>query len=298
MDKKLVFTILFAFVAFIANAQFLFRISGNGLKEPSYMLGTIHHLSGSLLDSIPEYLEAELQCQQMYVEHKPSATTMVINLGELGARGVSYPDDKNIFDVIDKESAEILTEKFKEATNRDLSDPTWKYLWKTTPSTFQNQLTLHLSGLQDRKGSMDMDLMKKVQQRGWNVGQLDDERMKFDLGIQEKKPLTIEEQADSLMAFLKNYEGRKRQLFEEIEKTNHYWRTGDFEGFVSFRIQEINQMPGLIKDRNEKWLPRMIAAMHEKPTMFVFGAGHLMGKHGIIEKLREAGYKVEQIKRK
>ena len=28
------------------------------------------------------------------------------------------------------------------------------------------------------------------------------------------------------------------------------------------------------------------------------GAGHLMGKHGIIEKLREAGYKVEQIKRK
>ena len=262
------------------------------------MLGTIHHLSGSLLDSIPEYLEAELQCQQMYVEHKPSGTTMVINLGELGVQMVNYPDDKNIFDVIDKESGEILTEKFKEATNRDLSDPTWKYLWKTTPSTFQNQLTLHLSGLQDRKGSMDMDLMNKVQQRGWNVGQLDDERMKFDIGPQEKKPLTIEEQADSLMAFLKNYEGRKRQLFEEIEKTNHYWRTGDFEGFVSFRIQEINQMPGLIKDRNEKWLPRMIAAMHEKPTMFIFGAGHLMGEHGIIEKLREAGYKVEQIKRK
>ena len=272
------------------NAQFLFRISGNGLKEPSYMLGTIHHLSGSLLDSIPEYLEAELQCQQMYVEHKPSGTTMVINLGELGAQGVNYPDGKNIFDVIDKESAEILTEKYKEATNRDLSDSTWKYLWMMTPSTFQNQLSLHLSGFLEKNESMDMYLMKKVQQRGWNVGQLDDERMKFDIGSQEKKPLTIEEQADSLMAFLKNYEGRKQQIAEEIEKTNNYWRTGDYEDFVSFQIQEINQMPGLIKDRNEKWLPRMIAAMREKPTMFVFGAGHLMGEHGIIEKLREAGF--------
>jgi hypothetical protein len=233
----------------------------------------------------------------MYVEHKPSGTTMVINLGELGVQMVNYPDDKNIFDVIDKESAEILTEKFKEATNRDLSDSTWKYLWKMTPSTFQNQLSLHLSGLLERKGSMDMDLMKRVQQRGWNVGQLDDERMKFDLGIQEKKPLTIEEQADSLMAFLKNYEGRKQQILEEMEKTNNYWRTGDFEGFVNFQIHEINQIPVLIKDRNEKWLPRMIAAMHEKPTMFVFGAGHLMGEHGIIEKLRETGYKVEQVRK-
>jgi uncharacterized protein YbaP (TraB family) len=32
--------------------------------------------------------------------------------------------------------------------------------------------------------------------------------------------------------------------------------------------------------------------------MFVFGSGHLVGKEGIIAKLREAGYKVEQIKKK
>ena len=89
-------TLILTIATITINAQFLFRISGNGLKEPSYMLGTIHHLSGSLLDSIPEYLEAESQCQQMYVEHKPSTTTMVINLSELGAQGVSYPDDKNI----------------------------------------------------------------------------------------------------------------------------------------------------------------------------------------------------------
>jgi uncharacterized protein YbaP (TraB family) len=31
-------------------------------------------------------------------------------------------------------------------------------------------------------------------------------------------------------------------------------------------------------------------------TLLVLGAGHLIGKDGIVNKLREAGYKVEQIK--
>lgn len=74
MMKKLLSAILLAFAVVSADAQFLFRISGNGLENPSYMLGTIHSLSSSLLDSIPEYLEAEQQCRQMYVEHKPQTT--------------------------------------------------------------------------------------------------------------------------------------------------------------------------------------------------------------------------------
>jgi len=40
----------------------------------------------------------------------------------------------------------------------------------------------------------------------------------------------------------------------------------------------------------------MKAAMSEAPTIFVFGALHLIGKDGIIQKLREEGYKVKQIK--
>ncbi len=39
----------------------------------------------------------------------------------------------------------------------------------------------------------------------------------------------------------------------------------------------------------------MQSAMLEKPTMFVFGAGHLLGEHGMIQLLRTAGYEVEQI---
>jgi uncharacterized protein YbaP (TraB family) len=38
--------------------------------------------------------------------------------------------------------------------------------------------------------------------------------------------------------------------------------------------------------------------MNEAPTIFVFGAGHLIGPYGIVKLLRNAGYSVEQIKTK
>lgn len=303
MNKKIIICVISFFAVITSNAQLLFRISGNGLKEPSYILGSIHNLSGSLLDSIPEYLKAESQCQQMYVEQKPSATTMVISLGEPNGKQVQqevdYPDGKNIFDVIDEESAAILVEKYKEYLNVNLSDTTWKSLWKITPVAFQHLLTSRFLTQYRNNGVMDMYLMKRVQEHGWNVGQLDDERMKLnDLAdSQEKLPQTIEEQADSLMTFLKDYEGRKQQMVKDFETTYNYWRTGDYEGFVSHNIQKVTPYPGVYRDRNEKWLPRMIAAMREKPTMFVFGSGHLIGEHGIIQMLRASGYEVEQVKR-
>lgn len=303
MNKKTILSVISFFVVLSANAQLLFRISGNGLKEPSYILGTIHYLPGSLLDSIPEYLEAESQCQQMYVEHMLSATTLAVSLDEPDGKQVrqkvDYPDGKNIFDVIDEESAAILVEKYKEYMHINLSDTTWKSLWKITPFEFQNHFTSRFLVQYRNKGIMDMELMKRVQERGWNVGQLDDEKMKLNelADSQEKLPQTIEEQADSLMAFLKDYEGRKQQMVKDFETTYNYWRTGDYEGFVSHHIQNVNRFPRLYRDRNEKWLPRMIAAMREKPTMIVFGSGHLIGEHGIIQMLRATGYEVEQVKR-
>ena len=40
---------------------------------------------------------------------------------------------------------------------------------------------------------------------------------------------------------------------------------------------------------------RIQEAMKEKPTIFVFGALHLIGAEGIVCLLRDVGYKVEQI---
>ena len=48
MNKKTILIAMLALVALTGQAQFLFRINGNGLEKPSYMLGTIHTLHGSV----------------------------------------------------------------------------------------------------------------------------------------------------------------------------------------------------------------------------------------------------------
>ena len=57
MNKEFIIILIFALAHTNVNAQFFFRISGNKLKQPSYILGSLHTLPGSILDTIPEYLE-------------------------------------------------------------------------------------------------------------------------------------------------------------------------------------------------------------------------------------------------
>ncbi|MBR2192580.1 MAG: TraB/GumN family protein [Bacteroidaceae bacterium] len=312
MMKRYFFITIFALVALTADAQFLFRISGNGLSDSSYMLGTIHVLSASLLDSIAQYKEAEARCQQMYVEYIPP-TNQQMNADRFfrqneGKQKAKYPKGKNIFDVIDKESAGILKAKYKEIIPINLDDPKFKDILNWQPADFQSFLSIPLIREFRKKAMkgtmMDFVLMQKAKECGWKVRGLDGENLlpQEILAAHTATPQTIKEQADSLMAFLKGYDERKQKIlkgvegFDGYEEICNYWRAGDFEGFTNYYLPEASKQTGILKDRNEKWLPKMMEAMRDKPTMFVFGSGHLIGEHGIVQKLRNAGYEVEQVK--
>ena len=68
MNKKTIITVLFAIIALAANAQLLFRISGNGLTAPAYIVGTYHIVDDSFVDSIVGIRQALADCQQVYTE--------------------------------------------------------------------------------------------------------------------------------------------------------------------------------------------------------------------------------------
>ena len=111
----------------------------------------------------------------------------------------------------------------------------------------------------------------------------------------------IDSQVDSLMSFLEHFDERKQQAIDEVLSVvsiGKYWKSGDYDSFStdSFWLSQLEKSPALFKQRNEKWMPKITSAMQQAPTLFVFGAGHLIGKDGIVNKLREAGYQVEQIK--
>lgn len=307
--KKIIITVLLFMAAIVTtNAQFIFCISDNGLEKPSYILGSLHVLSGDLLDSIPAFLEAENQCQQLFVEEDVTDPQNKKDRQATGQQLVTLPDGKTISDILGEEKMNILQERMKESFHINLADSAAKVFLHYQPFYFTTLLNsvIQIEALQKypamRNGNMmDVACAKRAKARGWKVGNLDQHKKPEE---QEKDNETlnqsIDEQADTLMALLNNFDERKQKVLEYFEGTQtmcDYWTAGDYEGFERFIRPENEASPAIYGDRNKKWVPTIIEAIKEMPTLFVFGAGHLTGPNGVVRMLRDVGYTVEQLKR-
>ncbi|ADR33680.1 GumN family protein [Sulfuricurvum kujiense DSM 16994] len=77
------------------------------------------------------------------------------------------------------------------------------------------------------------------------------------------------------------------------------WREGKTERLKRELVDEMrNSSPEMyriiLKQRNEAWMPKLIALLHEEKRGFVLvGAMHLLGRDGLLEQFRKQGYKVE-----
>ena len=70
--KSFIGAVIFICVAFSANAQLLWKVSGNGMEQPSYIIGTHHLAPFSIMDSIAGLKKALNETQQVYGEIKMS----------------------------------------------------------------------------------------------------------------------------------------------------------------------------------------------------------------------------------
>lgn len=307
MSQKTLFTaLLFTAAVLTANAHLMFRISGNGLEKPSYILGTIHVLSGDLLDSIPAFLEAENQCQQLFVESDVTDQQDRQERRAAGQQLMTLSDGKTIADVLGEERMAILQERMKETCHINLADSAAQTILHYQPFCFTYMLNMMVQMEVYKKypamrngNMMDVACMKRAKARGWKVGNLDQVFTSEELGKIKETITPIDEQVDTLMALLNNYDERRQEMlnkFEGMHNIGNYWSAGDYESFERLVLPDNEASPALFAERNKKWIPIIIEAAKEMPTLFVFGAGHLAGPEGVVRMLRDAGYTVEQLK--
>ena len=64
--KSFIGAVIFICVALSANAQLLWKVSGNGLSSPSYIMGTHHLAPLSVKDGIAGLQKAMDETQQVY----------------------------------------------------------------------------------------------------------------------------------------------------------------------------------------------------------------------------------------
>ena len=89
----------------------------------------------------------------------------------------------------------------------------------------------------------------------------------------------------------------------EVEKLHAAWRNGDDAALWDGMATDMrNEYPALYKrinvERNDAWVPKIEQRLKQSGTdntLVVVGALHLLGKDGVVEKLRARGYDVERI---
>lgn len=307
--KLIIFFILFLVSEITANAQLAFRISNGGLEKPSYLFGTVHLLPGSHLVDCPAFQEAESYCQQLFVETDILNNQIKKEKIEYTQQELTLPDSLTIFDVMGTERMRLLQNRLQE-NHINLNDSTSKSLWRMKPVFFTTILNsvITIEAMRQYPSLlpssatelMDASAISRAKEHGWEIGELD--QITKEQAQNNIKKLSnnssIEEQADSLMELVNHFDERKEKIMKESEmlpKMIDSWKKGDYQGFESYNKETVEKESIILAERNKKWLPIMKEAMKEKPTIFVFGALHLIGADGIVCLLRDAGYTVEQI---
>ena len=215
--KKTFLILAIAFTAVSANAQFLFRISGKKIKEPSYILGSVHTLPGSLLDSIPEFIEAESKCRQLYAEYDISSQQSMAQAQAAGQQAISLPEGKNIFDVLNQDQIDLLNTRFKETFQVNFTDSVMKTVWNYQPNVLITTFSLIFTSQEMQKHPelgmtgtpIDMFCINRAKERGLSFGQLDEVQPEDKLKkMRDSLNAKIDVQVDSLVAFLSDMELR------------------------------------------------------------------------------------------
>ncbi len=118
---------------------------------------------------------------------------------------------------------------------------------------------------------------------------------------------TISDQANVLV---ENGKKSEEQLLFTIGSLPEYkialnemvqaWRNGQVDVLDRFLNQDERNDPEMFyrmfAKRNARWLPQIERLTHENfNCLVIVGAGHLVGNHGLIETLRQRGYRIEQL---
>ena len=296
MNKKFIITALLALVAFTANAQLLFRISGNGLAAPSYVVGTYHIVNDSFVDSIAGIRQALADCQQVYGEVLKGDLTSADSLAFKKAQ--LLPEGMTIDKLLSSEEMNRLNVYVKRIIGTDLSNPQLASLCRLTPTALSLSLSILIfakkyGGLMKSGTMIDDFFQKEASKQGKSVGGF--ETLAFQLKLLYGG--TMEEQKEALMCMVDN--GEVIEKLEEDMAQAYLSRDLNRLTEILDRKMAICSSPeekaAMLDNRNADWLTKMPRIMNENSTLFTVGAGHLLGDNGVLNLLSKAGYTVEPV---
>lgn len=261
----------------------LWRVSGNGLKAPSYLYGTIHAICPDDMVFPAKIQQAFTEAKQLYLE-----IDMDNKGAMLSAQMKSFmKDGQSLKKLLTPAEYEKVNTFFRDSIGMGI-----EMFGKMKPILLSALMYPKLMGCPKTVSYEEkfMEMAKEEDKKILGLESVSDQMDALDA-------IPVEEQAKWLVQSVDEYPNMKKMYAEMIE----LYKKEDIEGVAKLMEQEEEMEMGdyednLLKNRNQNWIPVIEAACQKKQTFFAFGAAHLMGENGVISLLKKAGYKVEALK--
>ena len=309
MRRSFLFAVL-TLIALSSSAQLLWKVSGNGLEKPSYVLGTFHLASESMIDKIPGMEQALEGCdivvgevdyeELMSQEYKAAMTQIMF-----------APSDSTLDKVLTDEEYALVEQQFNKYFG-DLGMKLQQYnnfkpnavnalitamrMMEDAP-TFQDFQELKdiidLQGLSAANGSgMDRAVQKRAEEMGRQsvaLETIDEQLMMLNIPITKQvrglldacnNPDFTKVQFAQFMTILKAY------MAQDLSKVYAFMTDPEIVDAGSMGALRINE-------RNLNWIEKLVKMIPEHACLVYVGAAHLPGELGVLQLLRDRGYTVE-----
>ena len=265
----------------------LWKIEGNGSIAPSYLYGTIHMI----------------KADDFFL---PSGTMSAID----AADQVVFEIDMN--EMSDMGTMMGLMSKAFMKDGMTISDLLSAEDYKLLESKFQ-KLGLPMMMLERIKPAFLTVFAYDIDPKGMQSGSIKSYEMEFfEMANNANKPVSGLETIEFQMSVFDSisYEDQAKMLVDALKAGDS--ENDDFKVMTDMYLsQNINAMVEMIDEdevmgsegsndilltgRNKNWIPVMSDLMKTKKVFFAVGAAHLAGKTGVINLLREQGYKLTPV---
>ena len=253
----------------------LWEISGNGLTKPSYLFGTIHMMCKEDIKFSENLLKAFTSSNELYLEMNiDDPSTMLSGLLLMSMK------DKTLKDLYTEEEYNRVKTYF----NDSLKVP-FAMMQKMKPLFLQALLYPKMMPCKNMS-SIEQELLTIAKTEKKKINGL--ETMEFQASIFDSIP----------------YKDQAEALLKGIDSINNYG--DDFSKMLTaYKNQNLSEMQTMINksdfenedqqtilldNRNVNWVEQLKKIMKDKSVFVAVGAGHLPGKMGVINLLKNAGY--------
>jgi uncharacterized protein len=260
----------------------LWEISGKGLKQPSYLFGTMHILCAEDARLSTNLKKIIKDCNEIYFEIDMDNMTELMG----AMKYLRMNDGVKISDLLTAEEYARVKDYFeKNKTMLPLS------MMNRFKPYFVSSLIGEKMMVCEKKNGMEEMIMRESKQYDKVIRGL--ETTEFQASIFDSIPYN--KQAKDLLNYIDSIDSYRQVTLDMIE----VYRKQDLESMDALMKKSDpgieSYMDLLLYNRNRRWVTIMPSAMREGSILFAVGAGHLPGDQGVIKLLQAEGYKVKPL---